>query len=109
MAKKNDNLTLINKDETVELVIVRRKKSGKGGYDFNSVSTTIKGVGTIYSCSLVEYKDKKTKEDKIFLSLPSRKGSDDNYYSYIALEDWIKDAIDELINDNLEDIQEYLA
>lgn len=107
--KNNETLTLKNEKETVTLEIERRTKKGKGGYDFNSVTLTVVGVGVIYSCSLVPYTDKKSKQETYFLSLPSRKGSDDKYYSYIRLEQWIKEEIELIIEENIVEIDEYLA
>lgn len=53
------------------------------------------GTISLYECSLIAYKDKETNEDKIFFTLPSRKGSNGEYYPtcYARLSDEMKDAI----------------
>ena len=55
------------------------------------------GEITIYGCTLV------STDKKDFISLPSRKGDDDKYYSHVffKIDDALKDKIIDAISDNI--------
>lgn len=76
-------------DFTVSRVRVLNDKVVK--FTLNLCNDTI----SLYECSLIAYTDKVTNEDKMFFSLPSRKGSNNQYYPtcYARLSDDMKDAI----------------
>lgn len=53
------------------------------------------GTISLYDCSIIAYKDKKTSEDKIFFTFPNNKGKNGVYYltCFARLTDEMKDEI----------------
>ena len=72
-------------EEKFEIEVIRAHEFKSGDISFDM---KVNGV-TIYNCT---YMNESAKVKKPFVSFPSRKGSDDKYYSYV----WFKISDDTL-------------
>lgn len=72
-------------EEKFEIEVIRAHEFKSGDISFDM---KVNGV-TIYNCT---YMNESAKVKKSFVSFPSRKGSDDKYYSYV----WFKISDDDL-------------
>lgn len=68
--KKNNN---VNDQVAKKLIVVKRAKGFDWGISFDMIVNDV----TIYGCKLLT-----NKKDEMFVSFPSRKGTDDKYYNY---------------------------
>ena len=67
-----------------------------------SFRMVINGI-TIYGMKVIKYKSKKTGEDGMMVSFPSRKGSDGKYYNELTFP-MTKDMSDDIIKKVLESL-----
>ena len=68
----------INDKKDAKLIVVKRAKEFDWGISFDMIVNDV----TIYGCKLLTKKD----DDGVFIAFPSRKGTDDKYYSYAYVD-----------------------
>lgn len=69
--KKNNE---INDKKDAKIIVVKRAKEFDWGISFDMIVNDV----TIYGCKLLSKKD----SDDVFISFPSRKGTEGKYYNY---------------------------
>lgn len=77
--KKNNN---VNDQVAENLIVVKRAKEFDWGILFDMIVNDV----TIYGCKLLT-----NEKDEMFVSFPSRKGTNGNYYNYVYVKLSVED------------------
>ena len=85
-------------DHEIEVKRAKQFSNGNIGFDVE-----INGV-TVYGCVYVQYADKKTGEDRAFISFPSRQSDDGKYYNhaYVKLSEKDEETIEKALEAMIE-------